>query len=71
MYHLPFDRREAGGDAAQQCGTSLVFRVRHFHRRVCFPEAERRRRIPAGVVVTVETISTAHQLLYHRLKSSM
>jgi hypothetical protein len=38
---------------------------------VCFPEAERRRRIPAGVVVTVETISTAHQLLYHRLKSSM
>jgi hypothetical protein len=22
---------------------------------VCFPEAERRRRIPAGVVVTVET----------------
>jgi hypothetical protein len=30
---------------------------------VCFPEAERRRRIPAGVVVTVETISTVHQLL--------
>lgn len=44
---------EAGGDAAQQCGSSLVFRVRHFHRRMCFPEAERRCWIAAGVAVTI------------------
>lgn len=50
---IDFDRGEAGGDAAQQCGSSLVFRVRHFHRRMCFPEAERRCWIAAGVAVTI------------------